>query len=140
MKLPKSFGKYWSVYTVCLGVWLSGAVWLVLHYFFTQQGDFGIAHHPMEHWSLVAHGAFAFSSLWMIGFLWGTHFSQRWRLRRNRKTGGLLFSVMCLLIVTGYLLYYLSSDELRASTAVIHWIIGLGMPLTFLGHWLVRRQ
>jgi hypothetical protein len=138
VKLRKPLVSYWSVYAVCFGVWASGALWLLLHYFFIEQTDFGLTHHPLEHWSLVAHGAFAFASLWLVGFLWGTHVVKRWRLRRHRKTGGVLFGVMCLLILTGYLLYYLSSDEWRASTSYVHWIIGLGMPLALLAHWLIR--
>ncbi len=138
MKLRRSQASYWPVYIVSLGVWLSGAVWLLLHHFFTQKTNFGLARHPMEHWSLVAHGAFGFAGIWLVGFLWGTHVVKRWRLRRHRKTGGVLFAVMFVLILTGYLLYYLSSDDWRTSTADVHWIIGLGMPLTLLAHWLIR--
>ncbi len=126
------------MYLTSLVVWFTGAVWLLFHYFWMRRTDFGVAPHPMEHWSLVAHGASAFASLWMMGFLWGTHVVKRWRLRRHRKTGGTLFFVMSLLVVSGYLLYYLSSDEVRAPTAVIHWVVGLGMPLALLAHWLIR--
>jgi len=138
--LLKPLGGYWRVHTVCWSVWATGAVWLLCHYFFMRHTDFGDTHLPLEHWSLVAHGALAFASLWLMGHLWGAHVVKRWKLGRHRKTGGFLFAVMSLLIISGYLLYYLSSDELRAPTGVIHWAIGLVMPLALLAHWLIRAR
>jgi hypothetical protein len=139
-KLRKPLASYWPVYSVCFGVWVSGSLWLLLHYFFVRQTDFGLTHNPLEHWSLVAHGALAFATLWLLGFLWGTHIVKRWRLRRHRKTGGVLFVVMGVLVLTGYLLYYVSGDQTRDVTAYVHWILGLAMPLSLLAHWLIRRQ
>lgn len=140
LTLQKPHAAYWPVYVVCLGVWLSGALWLIYHYYFMLQTDFGKAPNPLEHWSLVAHGALAFASLWLMGFLWGTHITKRWRLHRHRKTGGMTFGVMLILIVSGYLLYYLASDAWRAPTAILHWLIGLSMPLALLAHWLIRAR
>jgi len=82
----------------------------------------------------------AFASLWLMGFLWATHIVRRWKLRRHRKTGGTLFVIMVLLIVSGLLLYYLPSDELRSPTALVHWVIGLAMPLALMAHWLIRAR
>ena len=138
--MRKPHASYWRVYTVCFGIWTTGALWLLLHYCFVQRGEFGLVHNPLEQWSLVAHGAFAFASLWLLGYLWGAHVVKRWRLRRHRKTGGALFTVMCLLIVTGYLLYYLAGDDAREFASYVHWIIGLAMPLSLLAHWLIRRH
>ena len=137
-KLPKWYVRYWPVYSVTFGVWITGVSWLVFHYFFLRYTDFGPTHHPLEHWSIVLHGAFAFFSTWLMGYLWATHVSTRWRLQRHRKTGGALFTLMMTLILTGYLLYYLSSDELRDITSVVHWVVGLALPVFFLGHWLIR--
>ena len=140
MQRPWVTRGYGWVYATCATVWASGALWLILHYFFTHETEMGLAPHPLEHWSLVLHGAAAFASLWLMGFLWGTHVVKRWRLKRHRKSGGLLFTVMLLLVVTGYLLYYLSSDEIRAPTALVHWVVGLGMPLALLVHWSIRSR
>lgn len=132
--------KYWPVYATSLGIWLTGSIWLLFHYFVVAQTPFGPTRHPLEHWSLVAHGAFAFGSLWLMGFLWCTHVTRRWRLKRHRKSGGALFGVMLLLILSGYLLYYIAGDELRDATGITHWVIGLAMPVFLLIHWSVRRR
>jgi hypothetical protein len=129
---------YRSVYAVSAGIWVSGVLWLLFHYFFVRETEFGPAHHPLEHWCLVAHGAMAFACLWLMGFMWATHIPRRWRLRRHRKTGGVLFGTMALLIVSGFLLYYPPVDEWHAPTAIVHWVIGIAMPFTLLAHWSIR--
>lgn len=140
VKFRKPAAHYWQVYAVCFGVWITGVLWLIFHYFLMRQGDFGRLPHPLEHWWLVFHGALAFAAVWLMGFLWGTHIVKRWRHRRHRKTGGTLFTVMLVLVASGYLLYYLSSDDWRTPTAVLHWAVGLTMPLALLAHWLIRRR
>jgi hypothetical protein len=132
--------SYWPVYAVSVGIWLSGGLWLLFHYFLVRRTAFGPAPHPLERWWLATHGAMAFASLWLMGFLWATHIVRRWKLRRHRKTGGTLFVIMVVLIVSGLLLYYLPSDELRSPTAMVHWVIGLAMPLALMAHWLIRAR
>ena len=138
MKISAPLASYWTVYAVSTGVWLSGVLWLIFHYYLVRTTEFGPTPHPLEHWWLVAHGAMAFASLWLMGFLWGTHVVKRWRLRQHRKSGGILFATMALLIFTGYLLYYLPSDDWRVPTSIAHWVIGLAMPLALTAHWWIR--
>lgn len=116
------------------GLWLSGVAWLVLHSFAQQQGDFGATPHPAEHWSLVAHGLFAFAALWTFGLLWSGHIAGAWKSGRHRLTGSIAFAVMSILIVSGYLLYYGGSDEMRPVTSLVHWLIGLLLPAAYLLH------
>jgi hypothetical protein len=140
VKLNAPLGSYWPVYTVSVGIWLSGLLWLIFHYFVVRNTAFGPAPHPLEHWWLIAHGAMAFASVWLMGYLWGTHVVKRWRLRRHRKTGGTLFATMILLIISGYLLYYIAGDDWRSITAIVHWAIGLAMPLALIAHWWIRAR
>jgi hypothetical protein len=129
-----------SIFVIGIGLWLSGAAWLLLHYFMLRQTDFGPQHDPLEHWSIVAHGAFAFAAIWIFGLLWGTHIVKRWKAKRHRWSGSLLFAFLALLVVSGYLLYYVGDDQLRELTSKVHWIVGLGLPLPFVLHWLVRMR
>jgi hypothetical protein len=61
-----------------------------------------------------------------------------WKNRR-RASGIVLAGVMAVLVLSGYLLYYASDDALRATTALLHWIIGAALPLSLLPHVLRGR-
>ena len=126
------------VYGIAGAVWLTGALWVLLHYFFMRQGPFGSAPHPLEFWSLVTHGAAAFASLWMFGLLWGVHVPIGWRMRRRRWSGGAIFGFTVWLILSGYMLYYVGNDEVMSVVAILHWSFGLGAPIFFLLHRFAR--
>jgi hypothetical protein len=128
------------VWPIVLGVWLSGALWLVFHDFLMRRGDFGLTAHPLEQWWLRAHGAFAFASLWLLGFLSVAHVGERWAWRRQRGSGLALLGVYVWLVLTGYLLYYAGGDEFRAAVSVGHWAVGLMTLFFLLLHRRLRRN
>jgi hypothetical protein len=119
------------------GVWASGVLWLLFHYFMVHTGEFGPERSPLEPWWLKIHGAFAFLSLWSGGVLWGLHVVNGWRQKRRRWSGATLFGCFLVLILTGYLLYYVGDDQPRAMISIIHWILGLAAPLVFASHRLI---
>jgi hypothetical protein len=129
-----------GVSVVALGIWASGAGWLVAHYFMRVHTDFGFETNPAEPWLLAIHGAFAFASLFALGLLWGVHVVNGWTARRRRMSGGILLGTVAFLAVTGYLLYYAGDDGLRSVTAIAHWAVGLGAIGLFLGHRFRRRR
>lgn len=126
------------VYGIVLGVWATGALWVLFHYFLMSEGPFGPAPHPLELWWLALHGAFAFASLWLLGMLWVIHIPIGWRTSRRRWSGGGMFAIAAWLVLTGYGLYYLGSEEVRPTMAVLHWAIGLAAPAVFLLHRFAR--
>lgn len=130
--------RRWLIYGIGLGLWASGTLWLVFHYFMQEQGEFGPAPNPLEHWWLAAHGLFGFATLWLLGLLWGRHIVSAWKTGRQRISGGLLFGFLIVLIVSGYLLYYTGGDETRSIVSLIHWTIGLALPLPFLVHRFLK--
>jgi len=132
--------RRWTLYFVGLGVWMSGGLWLLLHYCFARQGEFGPTTHPLEPWSLKMHGAFAFASIWVFGLLWGVHITMAWPGRRRRSSGGVLTGVFLWLIVSGYLLYYLGDDSARSVVSIVHWTTGLLCPIAFGVHRLGFRR
>jgi hypothetical protein len=133
--------RRWQLYFVGIGVWLSGGLWLLFHYFLVQQGDFGPVENPLTSWWLRLHGAFAFASIWIFGLLWGTHITVAWPRNRHRWSGSVLAAVFAFLIVSGYLLYYAGSDTIRPVLSVLHWGIGLVCPVFFFLHrFRLRRQ
>lgn len=134
------FRHRWALYGVGIGVWLSGGVWLLYHYFLVRPGEFGPETNPLEPWWLRVHGAFAFAALWFFGLLWAVHITKLWPHKRRRWSGGLLTAVFTVLIVSGYLLYYVGDERVRPVLSGIHWSVGLGTPLLFAWHRLTRRK
>jgi hypothetical protein len=132
--------RRYSVYLVGAGLWLSGALWLVFHYSVRGTGEFGPPRHPLEPWWLEAHGAFAFASLWLLGLLWGVHMMAGWATGQRRWSGGFALAALGVLVLSGFLLYYLGDDTLRAAASLLHWSLGLASPLAFFAHRGVRRR
>ncbi len=130
--------RRWALYIVGAGVWLTGGLWLLYHYFLVRQGEFGPMANPLEPWWLKLHGAFAFAAIWLFGLLWGVHITKAWPHRHRRWSGGALTGVFLLLIVSGYLLYYIGDDKVRPVVSILHWGIGLACPLFLLFHRLRR--
>ena len=83
---------------------VSGAIWLVLHFFMVSQGEFGDAHHPLETWMLKLHGAAAMAGLIIYGSLLPIHIRRAWVIRRNIFLGISLVVLMLLLTISGYLI------------------------------------
>jgi len=137
-----NFGRSrrWALYIIGIGVWLSGGLWLLFHYFFVEQGEFGPKIHPFEPWSLKLHGAFAFASIWIFGLLWGVHVSRAWPGLRRRWSGGVMTGVFAWLILSGYLLYYVGNENARSVVSILHWGIGLATPICFAFHRLRVRK
>ena len=103
-----------------------------------RRDEFGPLPHPLEFWSIAAHGAFGFASLWLFGLLWSVHIPAGWRSLRRRWSGSVMFGVTAFLVLSGYLLYYLGDPDLRAVLAVVHWAVGLGCPVLFVLHRFSR--
>lgn len=126
--------------SIAVGVWLSGGLWLLFHYFFVEQGDFGLKTHPLEPWWLKLHGAFAFASIWMFGLLWGVHVTAAWPFSRRRWSGSVMTGILLLLTVSGYLLYYEGNETARSLTSTLHWGIGVVCPIVFFWHRFRQRK
>jgi hypothetical protein len=136
LKLSK--GQRYTLYGISIGVWLTGAVWLIYHYFMQTEGPFGFQKHPVEVISLEVHGAFSFAALWIFGVLGWTHILRGWTSNWKRWSGGFLVGVIVILIVTGWGLYYFVAREWREWTSLVHWILGLAALVLFFVHWLSR--
>jgi len=130
--------RRFALYGVAGGLWLSGVLWLVFHYFLARKTSFGTAQHPLEHWWLSLHGLFAFAALWMFGLMWGVHIVGGWESSRRRVTGSVLFAALALLVASGYLIYYPPSEDALPVIALLHWGIGLAAILPFIGHRFLR--
>ena len=123
-----------TVYGATALLVVSGAIWLVLHFFMVSQGEFGAAHHPLETWMLKLHGAAAMAGLIIYGSLLPIHIRRAWVIRRNIFLGISLVVLMLLLTISGYLLYYAGGEEARPIISATHWILGVGVPALLAWH------
>lgn len=128
----------YAFFGIAGGVWLTGVIWLVYHYFMQTEGPFGFQKHPMEVTSLKLHGALSFASLWIFGTLWWRHVVRGWTSNWRRWSGGSVVAVVAILIVTGWGLYYFVERQWREWTSLAHWVVGLAALVFFLIHWLSR--
>lgn len=120
---------------------VSGALWLLFHHFVTVPGDFGPTIHPIEPWWMRIHGLG--SALFLIGFgsVLPGHVRRAWQSRRNRFSGTSFFAVLGTLILTGYVLYYAGTENLRQTLSVTHWLLGLVFPVLIGWHvWRGRKS
>ena len=131
-RLPR--WQEWTLYLAIAGLLLSGALWLLFHYFVSGEGEFGRMTHPLEPWWLKIHGAFGMFALIALGTLVPNHIAKAWQRRRNRLTGSVNTVTFMVLVVTGYLLYYLGDDTWRDWASVAHWAVGFGLPVATLVH------
>lgn len=119
--------------------WLSGALWLVFHYFLQRQGEFALEPHPLEHWWLRLHGLCSFVLLWLGGLLWAVHVRHTLRRPARRRSGLAIIIAFCTLAVSGYLIYYADDGMVHDAIGMAHWIVGLGLIVPILVHALPVR-
>lgn len=129
-----------GIYAVAALLWISGASWVGVHYFLQQRGPFGNVPNAAEHWLVVAHGAGAFAGLWLGGWLWRAHVTPWRRHGTRRNSGNALLWIGGVLIVSGYMLYYVAGETLREWSSLTHWGVGLALPLVLLTHALRSRR
>lgn len=127
-----------TLYGVGALLWVSGAVWLVLHYVYPQSTAFGPLPNPWEAPLMRAHGLIAVSGVFLVGWMMSAHVTARWPSERNRRSGLVLAGSVLLLILSGYALYYTTGSPHDAA-ALAHEAIGVLFPLAALAHWWRNR-
>lgn len=121
-------------------LWLSGAAWLLLHYYGQVQGEFGVETNPLEPWFLRLHGLVLIPALLGFGGLFIVHMPKGWKDVSQRVAGIALTVVFSVLILSGYMLYYVGDEAVRDWTSIIHWVIGLALPAVFVWHYIGRSK
>jgi len=127
-----------TLYGVGAALWVSGAVWLVLHYVYPQSTPFGPLPNPWEAPLMRAHGLIAVCGVFLIGWMMSAHVTARWASERNRRSGLMLAGAALLLILSGYALYY-TTGPLHDAAALVHEAIGVLSPVAALAHWWRNR-
>jgi hypothetical protein len=129
-----------SLYALVAALTLSGAVWLIAHFFLRQTSEFGETLHPWEHPAIQVHGALAMIALFLTGALLQLHMRRAHRAGRNRASGWSMVAAFAALSISGYGLYYLAAEQSRFWWSGTHWLLGLALPLLLLLHILIGRK
>ena len=126
------FWQSFSTHTIFLICAISGVLYLLAH-------EFEIKALALENHSiLVAHGFSATFFVLLFGAIMPNHIKAGWKSKRNRISGGLMVSVMTLLLISGLFLYY--GDATRDAALWVHWVIGVGLVLLFPFHFIAGRR
>jgi len=112
-----------ALYLATTLLWLSGAIWLYL-----------LETDPARPLWMRLHGAAAMVFLMVFGTLLMQHVPAGWRQGEQRLSGVSLIATYSVLIVTGWMLYYLAGDQVRYWTGKTHAILGLVLPLLIYIH------
>ncbi|MEM7390984.1 MAG: hypothetical protein AAF492_01450 [Verrucomicrobiota bacterium] len=132
--------RYRSALFLLIAVsWITGILYFVLKQWFDVEDEFGMSPHPWLPTLLKIHAAAAFLGMIAYGFMLGTHVPAGWRLKRLRKLGLTLVIAQGLLILSGYLLYYMANY--RDIIAYVHAGVGLLFPMLLGAHiWAGVRE
>lgn len=115
-------------------LWLSGALWLVLHFAFAEQTPFGPLPNPWEPTVMRVHGACAIAAVFLLGWVGAAHVAEGWARVRYRLSGFVLVGSAALLVSTGYAIYY-TTGALHDLSARIHDWVGSLSILIAIAHW-----
>jgi hypothetical protein len=74
-----------------------------------------------------------FFVLW-LGTLLVSHVNHAWHARKNRPNGAFFLAAVGLLTLSGYALYYLGNENLRAADGQLHLWLGVAAPALLLWH------
>lgn len=131
--------RHWHerwLYAAGAALWITGSAWLVSHFELESDG----LPAPSEAWWMRAHGAALIVFLVLIGALLPYHVLPGWRQPRNRVSGIVMLSVVLLLTLTGYGLYYAAGESLRGWLSTVHWAVGLCAAGLLAAHALLGRH
>ena len=131
-----------ALYAVIAALVLSGLWWLGVHF---ANAVFGASENDLqrlarEATALKVHGASAFGILLALGAMGAYHVRRGWGLGRNRTSGSFVVAVCAVLVVTGYALYYLVTDDSRTPISILHWGLGLAFVPLFIVHIALGRR
>jgi hypothetical protein len=134
---PMRGGTRAAVYGVFTSLWVSGILWLVLHYAFAQQSPFGPVPNPWAVPTVHVHGLLAVAGVFLLGWVAAEHISARWGRPGSRISGYVLAAAAAVLVISGYALYY-TIGRLQDAAAGVHEILGSAALVPALAHWLRR--
>ncbi len=130
----------WAVYWSAGLILLTGIGWLLLDRWVRVAGEFGPAHHPAQHLTLIAHAIGAYAFLTVIGALIPVHIPLGWRRGVNRVSGTIVVALCAVLALSGLGLYYFGGELARSWASLVHWTVGLAAAPALVIHAMRGRR
>jgi hypothetical protein len=131
-----------ALYATIAVLVLSGLWWMAVHFASTwlaPRAD-DLQRLAQEALALKIHGAASFATLLALGAMGAYHVRRGWGLGRNRVSGSVVVGTFCVLVLTGYALYYLVTDANRTPISVLHWGLGLTLVPLLIAHIALGRR
>ncbi len=130
----------WAIYSLTASLWLSGCLWLYLDQMARHRDAFGGERSPWQSAMLTAHGVLAIAGMYLLGWVTTRHIAYWWNLDRRRASGSFLSSVLGILTISGFALFFLSDDRWQQCTAIVHDVLGVAVAILIIQHWFLFRR
>lgn len=117
-------GLRWSIYSSVATLFATGTAWWLL--------DSGPT--VIRFYLIAAHGLAAMVFLVALGATLALHVREGWRRRVNQASGAVVLTIVCLLILSAFGLYYIGSEVLRDLVSDLHIVVGLVLPVLLAIH------
>lgn len=128
-----------TLYAASLALFVSGISWAWIHYL-DEAGRAGDELVRMKTPLITVHGFSAMVFVLLLGTLLVGHVRRAWHAHKNRANGIFFLTAISLLTLSGYALYYLGDENVRAIVSDFHLWLGVAAPVLLIGHiWLGRR-
>jgi hypothetical protein len=123
----------WILYAASLALFISGVAWAGANHL-DEAGAAGDSVRDLKTWLLKIHGFSAMAFVLVLGTLLPLHVRRAWHAQKNRKNGFGFLSVVSLLVLSGYALYYLGDEDWRNAAGQFHLWLGLVSPALLVWH------
>lgn len=128
-----------TLHAASLALFLSGISWAWIHHL-DEAGRAGEGLERLKPTLIAVHGWSAMVFVLLLGTLLVVHVRRAWHARKNRANGAFFLALISLLTLSGYALYYLGDETVRAAVSNVHLWLGVAAPALLIGHiWLGRR-
>lgn len=127
------------LYTATALLWITGVVWLILHYYFNTPLQFETRSSSLEPMMIKIHGLAAMLFLIMTGSLM-MHIRRGLALKLNLLSGVSMIGLCGILTLTAWMLYYCSADAWRSNASIVHSLLGTIFPAAIFFHIMIGRK
>ena len=129
-----------TLYVLLGALFLTGCLWLIAHYFMSQQTEFGPQNSPFQHLALKMHAFFVMPFCFIVGSLLLQHIRRAFQARKNIFSGATMLLTILILVMTAFGLDYISNEESHVTWSLVHWILGCCLPLFLWTHIKMGRK